>query len=129
MKAIPNPQIPTRELWVPVTANEAGVGQTFYGDFPTVHCVNVGQFGYMSFRTPQDFNTIIAGRILIIPLDTQAAADIDIFSDYGSFTEPYNQHSEADQVTTYNMTANQLMHIGIDGILTNQLASDIVGII
>lgn len=128
MKIIPGAASLTKELYVPVTANGVGGGQTAYGQFPIQVLTAIGHRAFFSFKVPHDFNSIVSAEIIIIPLDTDATANIDTHSNYGSIGQPYATHSEDELAATYNMTADQLLGIDVSGILTALLAGDIVGL-
>ena len=73
-------------------------------------------------------SSIDVAKILVIPLATQANANWDIDSDYGSEGQLYTTHQELDAVTTYNVTQNILYGVDVSGILTALIAEDNVGL-
>jgi len=117
---------PTKELWVPVTA---GHDIATAGTKPVAICDAVPEQGAISFKVPHDFNSIVSAEIIVIPTATQAAADWDIFSEYGAVGEVQNIHNETDNVSTYNVTSPNFTAVNIAGILSNLAADDYVGVL
>lgn len=123
----PNPaDVATKELYVPVTYKNPNLSTT--GDFPVALLAIVGDTCFTSFEIPHDFNGLVAARLIVIPKATQAAANWDIDSDYGSIGQAYNIHSEADAASTYNVTLDELFEVNLNGILSAIVAGDKVGI-
>ncbi len=119
-----------KEIFVPVGAggNTGAARVAVQGDFPAIQCNQAGERVYLAFQVPRDFTTLIAAEIIVIPTATKANANWDIDSDYGAEGEAYNNHSEADAASTYNVTNNQIFAVDISGILSAIVANDYVGI-
>lgn len=116
----------TREIFIPCTYGSNGI--TSIGDeFNGADCTN-GNFGNVNFYVPHDWASITEAVAVLIPKDTEAAADIDIFSDYAADGEAYNTHQESDAASTYNITTSQIFELDISGILSAIAADDYVGI-
>ena len=130
MKVIPGAATLTKELYVPVTANGAGGGQTLLpgAQLPVQSLNAVGQRAFIGFKVPHDFNSIISAEIIIVNYDTNATANIDTHSEYGSIGQVYNTHQEDEVAATYNLTANLFFGVDVSGILTALVAGDIVGL-
>lgn len=94
--------LPNRE-WL-ATFGDGGIALT--GDVPLAPITN-GQDAAVGFQCPPDLQQLVRATLKILPNATQANADWDIFSDYGTVGEAPNAHSEADAATTYNVTNNQ----------------------
>lgn len=126
--------IATREFFVPVTYGTTIGAWTLKarGDFPSVELTNAADVAHVAFKVPHDFNAITNAEFIVIPIFTDGAANWDIDSDYGAIGEAYNNHSESDNATTYNVVANQLFAVDLDdavnGILDDLAADDYVGI-
>lgn len=116
-----------KEIWVPVTATENGLMANI-GDVPVCRLTATDHKGFTSFKVPADFSSLTSAHLIVIPHGSQAAANWDILSDYGAVGQSYDNHSESDTVTTYNVTDNVTFAIDISGILTSLAAGDYVGI-
>ena len=114
-----------KHFWVPVTA---GQNMTNYGNYPVCHLSAANHSAYMSFYTPDDFHSITEAKVVVIPRNSHAAANWDIWSHYGAAGESYFAHFDNDTTTTYNVTNNQIFEVDISGILTSLAAGDYVGI-
>ena len=114
-----------KQFWVPVTTGE---NMTNYGNYPVCHLGFANYSAYMSFYTPDDFHSITEAKVVVIPRNTYAGADWDIWSHYGAAGESYLTHFANDTTTTYNVTSNQIFEVDISGILTSLAAGDYVGI-
>lgn len=114
---------PTKEYWV------YGDGELpqFLGDM-FIYFIGGALEGAIAFRVPYDFTSITSAEAIIIPDQTNATTNIDINSDYGAIGEAYNNHSESDTASTYNLTQNQIYALDVSGILTGIAAGDYVGI-
>lgn len=126
---INNPSAPpTKELFIPATGQSTGLAPSLKGDFPGFASGANGSRARVTFKVPHDFGNIVEARLVIIPIVTQAVAEISIVSDYGSIGQPYTTHSGQDAASTYDLTANELFGIDASGILTDLVAGDFVGI-
>lgn len=115
----------TKEFWSSVTY---GTLMTRQGDYTVARLAAWSDYATMVFHVPHDFVTITDAYIVVIPRMTNAAARWDIYSDYAAVGEAYNNHSEADGLTSYNVTDDQIFEVDISGILTSLAAGDYVGI-
>ncbi len=116
------------EIYIPITQDDTGTGLTNKGDFPGGDGVTGADVSRVSFRCPDNFSSITTAVIMVIPEDTQGAANWDITSDYGAVGEAFTTHSESDAATTYNVTADQIFEVDVSGILTSLAAGDYVGL-
>tara|TARA_Y100000310_G_scaffold84594_1_gene81490 strand:- start:5135 stop:5569 length:435 start_codon:yes stop_codon:yes gene_type:complete len=114
-----------KELFIPVTAGD--VWGAFYS-YPIMNCYNAGHLARMTFQVPTDFTSIVAAELIVIPAETEAANNWDIYSDYAGTGESAITHSENDTATTYNSVDNQIFAIDLSGILSALAANDFVGI-
>ena len=117
--------VATKEFFVPVTF---GNEMTYRNYYPVARCNAQFEIGWMSFRVPHDFSSIITAEIIVICEATQAAADWDIFSGYAAAGESHDTHSEGDAASTYNVTNDEFEVVDISGILSSLAADDYVGI-
>lgn len=122
MKIVNPADPPTKELWVGVVNSTAGLG---YWAFAGV--VAGGAAGRVSFKVPHDFNTLLSAEMLVFPIDTHAAADWDIITQYCAVGQVFNANTEQDVASTYNVTQNILFSVDISGELTGIAADDYVG--
>lgn len=72
-----------------------------------------GQSGYCNFFVPHDFTAIDVFEAIVIGKDTNASADIDVYSSYGAFGASYGEHTEQDLVSTFNLTTSQFSNLDI----------------
>ena len=99
---------------------------TNVGEFP----VDDSETVRISFQIPCCFVALSSLVVLGIPDSTDEEADIDLYSTYGdpSEGESYNQHSESDTASTYNITENKLTPIDISGVFSNIASKDTCGL-
>uniref|UniRef100_A0A6M3KLA9 Uncharacterized protein n=1 Tax=viral metagenome TaxID=1070528 RepID=A0A6M3KLA9_9ZZZZ len=114
-----------KAIWA-VPTNGTGTNSSIV-TYPAYYCQN-GQNCLMTFKVPAAFTTISSVYIWVVPTVTQAAANWDIFSKYGSVGEVYDEHGGTLNVPTYNVTNAVLFRIDISSVLTSLAAGDIVGI-
>jgi len=86
-----------------------------------------------TFRIPNDFFSLI--KLVITGNPTAGAAgagkNIDLFSDYATIGEPFNQNSESDTTTTYDFTGNtdQFIEIDLSVVFSSISAGDRCGLL
>lgn len=102
------------------------------GNFRTKVVGGGGSFNF-NFVVPHDFssidNLVIVGIIQSGAIGTNR--DIDLFSNYGTIGEVFNNHLESDTTTTYDFStysAGEIIEIDISGVFTNLSAGDYCGI-
>lgn len=118
----------TKELFTPVLLGTYGSGSvTVVGDFVTV-LLSTNHYAICHFFAPHDFTSIIEAVILVIPDDTKANANWDIYSDYCANGEAFNIHSESDTASIYDITQNEIFEVDISGILSSLAAGDYVAV-
>lgn len=115
----------TKQFWIPVTE---GSEMTYKVYFPVCRLNASLDWADISFFAPDDFTSITEAYIVVIPNVTQAAANWDLFSNYGAAGEAYNTHTQTNLASTYNVTVNQIFKVDISGILTSLSAGDYVGV-
>jgi hypothetical protein len=119
--------IATKEFFIP--ASQVGGGTFgFAGGFPIVDLPNANDNCGMSFYVPLDFTAIVDAVVVTIPNCTEANADWDTASSYGTAGQASNTHTDADTGSTYNVTSGQLYEVDIAGILSSIVAGDFVGV-
>jgi hypothetical protein len=111
-----------KEFFTPGTDYNANMGAFRERNFS-----GTTQFNF-SFIVPDAFLALTSLRILGIPNVTNAAADIDLISDYGAEGEAFNNHSESELGNTYNLVANQLFSIDISPVYSVLAAGDRCGL-
>jgi len=95
--------------------------------------LNVSSSGNLrlTFRVPDDFATLVK-LVVIGNADTGgggAGKNIDLFSDYATIGEAFNNHSESDVGSTFNTgIVNQFFELDISGVFTSLAAADMGGI-
>jgi len=120
----------TPELWVPASSWYDNSGAVWSA--PTWDAAELKEAddrAYMYFKVPDIFASLAEAVIVVRPLATQAAADWDIYANYGATGENYIIHTESDLATTYNVTNNQFFEVNASGILTALAAGDHVQLI
>ena len=129
---ITNPSAPSlRRFWVPALATSSGAGPgpfSSLGDMVGIFLSATNDEGFVNFWVPADFSALITAECLILPLDTQGAVNMDIYSNYGAVGEAYDTHDEQDIATTYPFTTNENVAIDVAGILSALAPLDMVGI-
>ncbi|MBU0958340.1 MAG: hypothetical protein KKB31_00185, partial [Nanoarchaeota archaeon] len=112
----------TKEVFFPIDATDAN-----FGDFRT-KSLSSGNALRTNFQVPSDFSTLVSLEIILVPTGTNVVAPVDLYSDYGTIEEVYNQHSESLS-TTWNLdTADNFYAMNISGVFTNLNAGDFCGI-
>ena len=116
--------------------DDLGTRYTFYPAWGTIS--NIGAFAvvsvgansqtFMTFHIPGDFVSLVTANIVAIPVATFTNQNIDLFTDYGAAGEAYNTHSESDITSVYSGTANVLLRLNLNAILTQISAGDFVGV-
>ncbi len=89
---------------------------------------NTNGNAFVEFRIPDDFTAEISIRAVEIPANTTAAADIDLFSDYGGVGEDAQVHSETDTSLTFVFTANEIAAIDVSSVFSSLSAGDLCGL-
>lgn len=118
---------PTRELFWAATdynANADGL------DFRARNVAGTGSHRF-TFFVPFDAVTIIDVALIAISglVVAAPAADIDLFSDYGTDGEQADNHSESDTTSTYVIPIqSELFEIDISGVFSALAANDRCGI-
>lgn len=91
------------EEWL-VTYGTNGI--TLVGDVPIAAVAN-GEVAAVGFECPPDLTCLVRATLKVLPGATQAAANWDLDSDYGTVGEAPDAHGESDAGTTFNVTDNQ----------------------
>lgn len=113
-----------KEIWFTSTdynANHNG------GSFRAREITAAGAFNFV-FYIPDDFVALSLLTIDSIPDGTNAAADIDLISEYGAVGELYNTHTESDLGTLYSYVDNVLFSIDLSVVFSSILAGDRCGV-
>ena len=116
-----------KQFWVPVTFGSP-TDLSNYGNYPVCHLTLTNYSAYMSFCVPDDFHSITEAKVVVIPRNTHASANWNIYSHYGAAGESYMQHNQGDTTTTYSVSNGVVFEVDISGILTSLAAGDYVGI-
>lgn len=83
---------------------------------------------FFTFQIPLSFSAIVALEVVLFPSATDAAADIDLFSSYGSVGENRTVHQESETTNTYALTTNILAVVDITPVFSSIVAGDICGL-
>ena len=84
------------------------------------------------FKVPADFSSLI--ELTLIGIISAGAAgsgkDIDLASDYGTFGELYNEHSETDTGIVYDFTGltDRITELDISSVFSSLAACDVCGV-
>jgi hypothetical protein len=107
----------------------ASAGMAVLGDIPVAPCAN-GASAAVFFEIPKGISLLVKAYLIVIPTATQAAANWDLFSDYAAVGELYNNHSEQDIASTYNVVLNTNFEIELigKGFFASALGGDRGGI-
>lgn len=81
-----------------------------------------------NFYVPADFNALVAIELIGVPAATNAAANIDLVSEYGAVGEGAANHTQTDTTSTYALVANVLKAISLAGIFSSLAAGDLAGV-
>lgn len=103
-------------------------GGTPYGDYNTTQLWAGGGDEQFTFSIPSDFSSLVSLHAILIPGATDGTWDIDLDSDYGAIGEQYDNHSQADNATTYALTLGQLYALDLSPVFTNIAAGDFCGV-
>ena len=101
---------------------------TAVGDLAVRGTASGGAVSRTTLKIPDMAHNIRDCTLIANAAGTDAGWDLDLATDYGTVSEPYNQHSEADTTTTYNVTASQHFLINLLGVATSLGAGDILGV-
>lgn len=86
-----------------------------------------GEIGYAQILVPQDFSTIIALEVILIPQATGANMHVDVVTEYGAYNggEAHNVHTETGDSRDIGATVNgeNLAHDISDLVDTAALAA------
>jgi len=117
----------TVEVFIPVTYGTNGI--SLHLGIPVVAALTaLNDVANIEFRIPSDFSAITTAIILVVPIVTDAAANWDIYTNYGAIGEGYSTHAESDVATTYNVNQNVYTQVSIAGILSSLAADDYVSV-
>jgi hypothetical protein len=101
------------------------------GDFPT-HINSSNSAAFFTFQVPGDFAQLTSVQLVGIPSAAAAGPgrDIDLTSDYAQPGEAFNNHSESDLATIYDLTGTANTIFGIDAttVFSNLSAGDHCGL-
>jgi hypothetical protein len=97
------------------------------GDFETLSQASNGS-GRMTFSVPDDFVSLVSVAMVAIPAGTNAAANIDLTSDYGAVGEAFNNHSESDAAITFNLVTNTMTEMDVSSVFSSLAAGDKCGL-
>ena len=77
-----------------------------------------------SFAVPDDFGSLVELVAVMSPGSTNAAAAINLASEYGAEGESVVQHAEVDTTQTYNVTIGQWEALDISSVFSQLAAGD-----
>ena len=81
-----------------------------------------------TFSVPLDFDSLVAIDLIGIPNGTNAAADIDISSEYAAAGQASDTHSESDTTSTYSLTSGNIDALDVSGVFSSLAAGDFCGL-
>lgn len=113
---------PTKDKFFPVTHATAMISG--YGVMVRGNCTDLNHYAVCDFHIPEDFASIVAAVLIVMPTSTQAAANWDIKAYYSADGEAAGTHTEEDAASTYNVTNLDLFEVDVSGILSNLAAGD-----
>jgi hypothetical protein len=117
----------TKEFFAPAfKANPSTILQNYI--LPSGSGTTTALTACVDFYVPNDFTSIVSAVVVMLYDSTNAAVDVDLYSDYAAKDEAYNTHAQSDTISTYAFTANQWTEISIAGLLSSLAAGDYVGI-
>ncbi|NHJ39634.1 MAG: hypothetical protein FK731_06325 [Asgard group archaeon] len=101
------------------------------GNYKTLNVPASGD-GYFNFKIPSKANLITSLKLLgnISAGAAQTARNIDFYFEYHAEGEPYNQHSDSDTTSTYDLSAFSGKTYGFElkDKMSSLNANDLVGI-
>lgn len=127
----------TGPAWGKITAGEVGgvkavflSGTDYNADKGDWRGNGTGSNGSQnfSFRVPDDFGSLVSLELIALATGSNAAADIDLNSDYGAVGESDTTHSESDTTSTYNITQDEVNAMDISGVFSSIAAGDYCGL-
>lgn len=83
---------------------------------------------YFSFVMPHDFTSLTSLEVICFSDANIVSGDIDITSNYGAVGEAISTHTEIDDTSTYNFTADEMKALDASGIFTSVAANDVCGL-
>ena len=99
------------------------------GDLPVRTMTATGGTGSLGFTGPSDAAVIVACKARVRNAAVAGTGlDVDLASDYGAMGEAYNNHSESDTGTTYNLPQNTVQEIDLLPVLSALAAGDSAGV-
>lgn len=90
--------------------------------------VGVNGSANLEFWIPGNVTQIMYGSVCAIPGGTNPAADVDMFSEYGTPMEPYDQHAQSSTDRTFDMTTDVIITMDALPVMTGAGPGDHVGI-
>jgi hypothetical protein len=105
----------------------AANASTARGDHNTIS-VGANADIYLEFSVPDDFVSLVSVYAVMIPGATNAAANIDLASDYAGIGEVYNFHSESNIASTYPLTINVMTALDLSSVFSTLSAGDLCGV-
>ena len=115
----------TMELYVQCAKPSANEG--ILGIVSVIQTRLLNDPAWVTFRIPDNFDTLLAAKFIVIPKMTSAAANWDIAFYNASEGEAYNTHTDLDNATTYNVVNLQYYGVDFTPIMTTIAAGDICG--
>lgn len=96
--------------------------------FHTGYSVSANATAFMEFFIPVDFSSVTSLEAIVIPQGNNAAADIDLDSNYALVGQAFNQNSESNTSITFTFVANQVTALNISSVFSSLVAGHRCGI-
>jgi len=116
---------------LPSTVQELFFSQDALADFSTTQrtkTVGASGIGRFMFAVPSDFASLVSLDALMQPAVTNAAADIDLLSQYGAIGASAISLSTSNNAIVYSLVANQLKALNIASAFPSLAANQACGI-
>lgn len=112
-----------KEMWFPqdALANFSTTQRT-----KTFAASGTGRF---MFATPADFGSLVSIDAIMMPVATNAAANIDLTSEYGALGASAIGITQTDNASTYALVANQLKAISLATVFGSLAANQQCGVL
>ena len=115
----------TKEVFFPMV--DPGGAPFYEGNFSVYVAGPAGTVG-TTFKTPNDFSSVLKVEVILIPEANDAAMDIDVATDFAAVGEARNTHTASDAASTYAVTDDQIFAMDITSLFSALQADDYVGV-
>lgn len=123
-----NANVPTREIFIPVTLATEMVK---HGSYPSALIDHAGDYGAIVFRIPHDFTALSFVRIIFISKATAEDMYLNVDAHHGAVGEAYNVHSDTQWDSNIGPVVENQLHLKSISLAFSPeelAANDLVGV-